>query len=253
MSDIKVSLIAEKLGKDLEAAADRVTIEIQDAIKDLASAAYANIIAHVQSSSMGSDSKKDYLKALQFMPIGNDSYIIYLDGDWPTKLEEGFGSYSIKDALLASNKKVQTGPRAGEPWVRTSKEGKKYAAVPFGQKPSAPSGGNLANDIKKLYAMNRQGKPQKITKTFTDDLGKPITGKVATASGTDIPANLQGLTKYQSVSDKGTVSSIYRTYRMVSEDSPGWISPGSSGQGIFDKVEKEVEMEIENILKTLVT
>ena len=157
MTDINVRIIAEKLGKDLEKAADSVTRELQTAIKDLASAAYANIVAHVQSSSMGDSNKKDYLKALQFQSIGNDSYLIYLDGQWPTNLDEGFGPYSIKDVLLRSQKKVGVGPRAGEPWVRESKEGNKYAAVPFEHRRSSPAGGDLANDINKLFAFNRQG------------------------------------------------------------------------------------------------
>lgn len=254
MADLNVRLIAEKLGKSLEDAADKVTIELNQAIKDLASAAYANIIAHVQASQMSAQNKQNYLKSLEFMPIGDDSYLIYLDGDWPTKLDEGFEPYSIKDQLLKSDKTVNVGPRAGEPWVRENKDGKKYAAVPFEHKPSSAPSGSLAADIKKLYAMNRQGKQQKITSTFKDDFGKPISGKVAVASSgmnPDIPANLERLVKYQGVNEKGRVSNVYMTYRMVSEDSAGWMHPGHPGYGFFDKVEKEVEAEIENIIQTL--
>lgn len=254
MGDLNVRLIAEKLGKDLESAADAVTQELQTAIKDLAQAAYANVIAHAQASNMSDENKKNYLSGIQFMDIGNDSYIIYLDGVWPTKLEEGFEAYSIKDVLLQSSKTVAVGKRAGEPWVRENKQGKKYAAVPFEHRPSASASGDLGADLKKLYAYNRQGKKQKITKTFTDDLGKPITGKVAKVSGElnpELPPNLEGLTKYQSVSEKGRVSNVYMTYRMVSEDSTGWQHPGHPGYGFFEKVEREVEQELENIIQRL--
>ena len=253
-NDLNVRIIAEKLGKDLEDAADSVTLELQEAIKNIADSAYAGIIAQIQASSMGDQNKKDYLNSLNFQNLGNDSYLIYLDGSWPNMMEEGSGPFSIKDNLLKSDKKVGIGPRAGEPWVRENAEGKKYAAVPFEKRKNGPGSGDLANDIKKLFAFNRQGKTQNITKIFTDDLGKPISGKVAVASSgsnPNIPANLEGLVKYQSISPKGRVSSAFVVYRIVSEDSTGWIHPGMPGYNFFDKVEKDVEAEIENILNTL--
>lgn len=251
MADLNVQLIAAELGKSLEDASEKVTAELNSAIRDLAHAAHANIIAHVQGSSMNPKNRQDYLKALKFQEIGDNSYVIYLDGEWPTKLEEGFEAYDMKEVLLSSDKTVGVGPRSGEPWVRTNKDGGKYAAVPFEHKPHSKQGGDLAKDIKSIFAKNRQGKEQKITKTFTDDFGKPIAGKVASVRGEGIPDNLQGLTKYQHVSKSGRVSSIYMTFRMVSEKSTGWMHPGHPGYHYFKKVEQELEKELENIITTL--
>jgi hypothetical protein len=105
---------------------------------------------------------------------------------------------------------------------------------------------------------------QSITKTFEDISGKPIAGKVATASEADIDMaamahergdakwkNLEGLTKYQHVSDSGKVSSIYMTYRMVGEDSKGWVHPGHKGYQLFKEAEEYVNAELKNILKTI--
>lgn len=254
MGDFNIKIMAEQLGKDLENAAESVTKELQAAVRNVADAAYASIIAQTQASSMSDPNKKDYLNGLKFQSLGNDSYLIFLDGSFPNMLEEGSGPFSIKDNLLKSTKTVQTGNRKGEPWVRTNKDGGKYAAVPFEKKKNSKPTGNLGDDIKTLMAMNRQGKAQNITKTFTDDFGKPISGKVATATAANnsgISPQLEGMVKYQSVSKKGRVSSSYVVYRMVSEDSDGWMHPGLPGYKFFETVEKDVESELENIIKLL--
>jgi hypothetical protein len=255
MADLNVELIAAKLGKSLQDAADRVQAEVNQAIADLANAAYANIIAHVQASSMSDDNRRNYLKSLKFDQIGENSYVIYLDGQWPTMLEAGFPGYDMKEKMLSSNKVVGVGSRAGQPWVKKNKDGKKYAAVPFERRPSAPSSGDLGTTLKEVYARNRKGKEQKITSVFKDEFGKPIAGKVAIASGLkdggNLPDNMKGLTKYQSVNKKGKVSSVYMTFRIVHEESNGWRHPGFDGYQFFDKVEKELEAEISNIINTL--
>ncbi len=251
--DISVKLIADELGKDIENAASHVEREIHQAVGDLAQAAYTAMIARIQGMSLDPKNRQDYLKSLKIDNLGEGTWLIYLDGDWPNKLEEGFGPYSIKDQLLSSSKTVQVGSRAGEPWVRKSKTGKKYAAVPFEHKPMSGEkmAGNLTDDIKKILVKNRAGKEQPITQIFKDLGGKPIAGKVATAGSVPGQPNLAGLTKYQQVSDSGKVSSVYMTYRMVSEDSAGWQHPGFSGYQLFKEAEDYVVAELKNILETL--
>lgn len=253
MSDLSIKLTAEKLGKSLKNVSSRVEQEMQDAVKNLANAAYASMVTQVQNMGMDPKNRQDYLRGLQFTQIGDNAYMIHLEGDWANKLEDGFPSYSLKEVLLRSQKRVEVGSRAGQKWVREAKDGHKYASVPFEHKPYAAKAGDLAAEIKKMNALNRQGQKQRITKTFKDDFGKPIIGKVATAifeEGTT-PENLKGLTKYQYVSDKGKVSSIYMTFRVVSENSTGWINPGFSGYQLFEQAEREIEKELENIVKTL--
>lgn len=252
MADIEISLIADQLGKNIKNLAPQVEAELQQAVENLAHAAYSAMVAKIQGMSLDPKNRADYLKALKFQDLGEHTWLIYLDGDWAQKLEGGFGAYSIKDVLLQSQKIVQVGSRMGEPWVRKNKQGKKYAAVPFDHKPfSGGKMGNLGDDIKKILVKNRAGSEQSITKIFMDLEGKPISGKVAVATNTGI-ANLEGLTKYQSVSDTGHVSSIYLTYRMVSEDSKGWQHPGHAGYNLFKEAETYVQTELRNIIKNLV-
>jgi hypothetical protein len=252
MADISLKIRAEALGKTMENLAPQVEEEINSAVKNLAHAAYTAMTAKIQSMSMNVKNRKDYLSALKFKDVGDDSYIIYLDGEWANKLENGFGSYSIREMLLKSQKIVGVGSRAGEPWVRKAKDGHKYAAVPFEHKPHAGSSGDLAADIKALMGKGRDGQQQSISKIFKNAEGTPMSGKVATAIPADnTNPNLVGLTKYQSVSPSGKVSSIYMTYRMVSENGKDWIHPGHSGYQLFKEAEDFVEKEMDNIIKTL--
>lgn len=253
MADFNIKLMAEALGKSIDNLAVNVENELNDAVGNLAQAAHAAMVARVQGMSMDPRNRSDYLRALKIEQIGNASYVIFLDGDQASRLEEGFGAYSIKDELLKSQKMVSVGSRAGEPWVRKAKDGHKYAAVPFQHKPSSKEkfqSGDLGSDIRKMTAFNRAGQQQKLTKIFKDLDGKPIHGKVAKV---DVPGqpNLAGLTKYQHVHESGKVSSIYMTFRIVSENSAGWMHPGHKGYHLFKEAEEYIQKELENIIKTI--
>lgn len=251
MADISFKIRAEELGKTLENLAPQVEEEINSAVKNLAHAAYVSMTAKVQSMSMSAGSRKDYLSGLKFEELGENSYLIVLEGDWANKLEKGYGSYSIRDVLLKSKKIVGVGKRAGEPWVRTAKDGHKWAVVPFEHKPHTGSG-DLAADMKKMMAKGVNGQVQSIDKIFKNAEGNAINGKVASvAAGDATNPNLAGLTKYQHVHPSGKVSSVYMTYRAVSENGKDWVHPGSSGFQLFKEAQDFVESEMDNIIKTL--
>jgi hypothetical protein len=263
-SDIEITLIADELGKSLKNMAPQVQAELNAAVENLAHAAYSAMVAKVQGMGLDPKNRSDYLRALKFENLGDSTWLIHLEGDWANKLESGFGAYNIKDVLLKSDKIVEVGPRTGQPWVRTNKKGKKYAAVPFGHKPHSGENVDLGNQISQIMVKNRSGNMQSITKVFEDASGKAIAGKVATATAADLDhsvmaferndakwKNLEGLTKYQNISDTGRVSSIYMTYRMVGEDSTGWVHPGHKGYNLFKEAEEYVNTELKNILNTL--
>ncbi|SRR6266481_261694 len=248
MADLSLKIKAEKLGKSLENLAPLVEEEINNAIKNLANAAYTSMISQIQNMNLDPRNRKDYLSGLKFNKLGNDSYLISLDNAWANKLENGFGGYSIRDELLKSKKIVGVGSRSGLPWVRTAKDGHKYAAVPMRHRVSSGKTGDLGEEIKKMYAQNAKGESQKLTKIFKDVDGNPIKGKVATVGG---EGNLAGLTKFQSISDSGKVSSLYLTFRMVSETGKDWVSKGKKGYHLFKKAEDYVDKEMDNIIATL--
>ena len=249
MSDISLKLKANELGKDLENLAEETEAELNDAVKNLAHAAYAQLAARVQAMKMNAQNRQAYLKGLDFMDLGENSYLITLNGDWPNMLEEGFSGYDMKDSLLNSTKTVTEGSRAGQSWVqKNKKDGSKFAHVPFQQKPFAVSG-DLQQDLKAMTARNMEGAEQRLTKTFKDPSGKPISGKVATARSEN--PLLDRVTKYQKVSESGRVQSIYMTFRTISENSEGWRHPGFGGYGLFEEIESYVETELDRIIEIL--
>ena len=248
MSDISLKIKAKELGKEIENLSLEITKELEQAVDNIAHATHAFIIAQAQQKM--NSTRIDYLSGLEFLDMGNNSYIITLNGDWANKLENGFAPYNMKETLLKSKSTVKTGSRAGEPWVRVSKKGNKYAAVPFQKSVSSKSSGNLIEDIKNLTAKNSAGREQKLTKIFKDDKGVPISGKAA-SSKSENPL-LNNITKYQHVGKSGKVSSVYMTYRIISENSSGWIHPGHHGVQFFKAAEEYVDKEFENIINTLI-
>ena len=254
LKEFSLQIKALELDKDLSSISDELKKEIEGAVENLAGVAYANIIAKAQAELH--TSRDDYVKNLSFDKIGDNEYLITLHGDWPNKIEEGYDAYSMKEGLLKSTKDVTVGPRSGQKWVQKSKGGIKFAHVPLEKHPfsKAPKASDLGAAIRKLTAYNRQGTKQKITQTFKDSQGNPISGKVAIARS-DIK-NLDRLTKFQHIhtSKTGTqsVQSLYLTWRTVSENSKGWQHPGWKGLKAFLETEKYIEDQLEQILNTLI-
>ena len=252
---------AERLGKDLENLAPAMESALSEAIRGVAESAYATIMSRAQSELNGT--RQDYIKSLNFNDLGDGSYLISLDGEWANALESGQASYDMREKLLKSNKIVEVGSRAGQPWVQHSKPGKdgkthKYAHVPFEKQPFANAGaaGNMADAIQALKGVNAKGNLQKLTKVFKGLDGKALEGRVATAHpGSVSDSRLQDLVKYQSLSinskGKETVRSTYISFRTISEIGKPWIQPARTGLGLFDDAEREVQAQIDKILNVL--
>lgn len=254
----KFNLSAEeslkKLGKSLEDIAPAVEEEINGAIADIAFATHAFIISKAQAEL--NSTRQDYLKGIEFIELGDNSYLIGLNGSWANQLEDGYGPYNMQERLLASKKIVDVGTRAGQPWVQIGKEGQKYAHVPFEKKPFSKAGGasELAQSIQQMTATNMKGRKQKITSIFKDLEGNPLQGKVATArSGNPM---LDQLVKYQkstknAETGKVSTSSVYMNYRTISELGETWMHPGWSGLHALDEAEKYAEEQIDKIVNII--
>lgn len=247
-----VSDALRKLEKSLQGVSTTVEEAANQAVKDLAYSTYATIISRAQSNLH--TTKDAYLKGLQFEDMGGNNFLISLDGDLANSLEDGYPAFNMTPGMLASNKTVSQGQRAGQPWVQTAKDGHKFAHVPLEQKTGKAQGtSNMADAIKQMTATNAKGRKQKITSVFKDAEGNPMQGKVAMASS-DNPM-LDGLVKYQSThtteSGKKKTVSTYIAYRTVSENGRPWIHPGFSGIKAFEEAEKELVKQIDNIIKEL--
>lgn len=253
--DFNINIRAEELGLDIERAAEYRLQEAQEAVGNAVQAAFATIVATVQRKLK--TTKDEYLKGLKIDKIGPFAWVIYLEGDFANSLEDGKESFDMKPGMLASNKTVEVGARAGEPWVQKAKDGHRFAYVPMDHNPNAKGSdyaAHLGGIIRNFTAPNAAGGMQKLTSVFKDTAGNALEGQVASVSGHGIK-DLENLIKYQKVytSQKGKkmTSSIYRTYRVVSDNSPdsAWRHPGFKAVKAFDEAQRMLETEIDNILK----
>ena len=119
-----IDIDAEALKRGIAVVANSKVEAIQEAVRDLAYATHAAIIATAQKSL--NRRRGDYIKGLKFETISPDNYIIYLDGLWPNLIEDGRDSeYDMKPAMLKLTKTVTQGSRAGQQWVQKGKDGKR--------------------------------------------------------------------------------------------------------------------------------
>lgn len=257
MSEINIKLKAQALGKDLEELAYEAEEELKEAIHNVVQSGYASIVGSAQLELHSS--RKDYLSGLKLHEIGENEYLIILDGKFANALESGYSSYDVKKGMMNSKKIVNVGPRSGLPWVQESKEdGHKFAHVPFQHKPFSKeaASADLGAAIRKLKAFNRQGVEQKFTKLFTDESGSPLQGKVAVVNKVKGFPELDRITKYQKTytnekTGKESVQSLYMTFRTISENGGGWEHPGYEGLKAFDDAEQWMDTQIDEILNRL--
>jgi hypothetical protein len=257
MSEINIKLKAQALGKALEDLSYEITDTLNEAIHDAVQAGYASIIG---SANLGlSSTRKDYLSGLKLHELGENEYLIMLDGKFANSLESGFTGFDVKSGMLKSKKVVNVGVRAGQPWVQQSKaDGHKFAHVPFQHRPFSreSQSADLGAAIRKLKAVNKQGVEQKFTKLFTDENGKALEGKVAVVKKVKGFPQLDRITKFQKTyknekTGKETVQSLYMTFRTVSEQGSEWQHPGFKGLKAFDDAEQMIDSQIDEILNRL--
>lgn len=249
--DFSVAESLKKLKKSLGDIAPSLEAQVNSAVKDLAYNAYAYVMAMAQHNLKSTREK--YLDGLQFEDLGDSNFLISLDGKMANAIEDGWAPFDMTAKMLASNSTVSEGSRAGQPWVKTAKDGHKYAHVPIQKSVAGASqASNLADSIRGITAQNANNRKQKITSIFKDQAGNPLEGKVAVGRS-DNPY-LDGLTKYQKVTEteggKKKVQSVYVAYRTTSENGKPWMHPGWKGLKSFEAAEAEIVKQIDQIIKT---
>lgn len=204
--------IGQNLRSEIVNLLNGINVDLNEGLKNIAQQGEAK--AKDWAASRLSSTRQQYESALNAVQLGPNKWAIVLDAS-AAHLEEGYPSFDMKPGMLNSKAMVSTGSRAGQPWVRTSKEGYRYAYVPMDQSGtgkgagrqnpdsqvqiqnpiSKNSSGNLQRDMgpgarglqsrgdlkNSLNIMINRGGLKGITK---DGSGNPILGKVATMRST---------------------------------------------------------------------
>jgi hypothetical protein len=144
-------------------------------------------------------------------------------------MEKGVTSWSIKDALLASEK------------VKVSSEGIKYIIVPFPV--STPRKNSSMKQSKQFGKREMTQEIYNIVKAG----GRMPVGATLNVNGKEV--DVGGLTKYntQKYHDQ------YGFFRCVTERSEGWQYPDKSPRPIFPTVLAEINKQISEIISEFLT
>jgi len=176
---------------------------------------------------------KKYANAIKASVSGNRGEV-FIDEDLIDKesnkpnlmyvkmVEEGMKSFSIKKALLKSEK------------AKRGRDGIKYITILFPvATPRKPGQGKMAQKF------NKREMTEKIYKIVKS--GGKITSEEKLKSGQEAT----GLTRYVTRQRH----SQYGMFRRVSEKSQGWIHPGVPEESVFPKILEEVNRRIETVLR----
>lgn len=250
MSDIFFEVDVDELSKELKEKTDKIKKDLQDeltmGVANLAKAAWGKSL-ELARDELGSLSEM-YQDNIHFDEISQNFWSITLKSPamW---IEEGRKSGFMEELLSGKSS-------------RTSKEGKKYAVIPFqhNKKPSEQSAKakELADQIKK--SLRSRGINWKKIEYNAD--GSPRLGRLhsfnfdtARAKPEHKKPLTHGVTVYQSKGTDGNVRRDIMTFRIIHEDhqSEGlWVHPGRQGSKILDKVYDWALLEWEqNILPNI--
>ena len=213
------------------------------AIADQAQKNWANAV--MKAPGIWSEEKKLYASSIKWSYVGDFHARVTTDYAKAAEIEHGRPARDLKLMLNTSMK------------VRTSQKGKRYLIIPFQH--NVPGSSALAPSMPEdVYQIAAQLAPSRVT-----GMGRRLSGTGAWDVGTRQPATVpqrqyewggrleaqmvQGLTgqqirRYQGmvrfdVQGQGAMRrSSYLTFRVMSEDSKGWIVPAKPGLNIVQNV-----------------
>jgi hypothetical protein len=240
---------------DAEMAFESVIASLEDAASYVTEEQFANIVNDINESLPGviqvlaqgmsehwrAEAREaggwgeKYARAIKYKTT-DDTAEIYLDEDlidpgskkpyfmFAMMMEEGVNSWSIKDAVLKSEK------------AKMSQDGIRYIIIPFPvAAPREPRQGKMQSRYGKremsrdMYSVVKSG-------------GRLKTGSIQ-AYGKEV--DVSGLIKYQTRKFHGQ----YGIFRVVTQDSTGWQYPSVPPEPVYPAVLQEVNRQINELLK----
>lgn len=273
---IKVSLSDDSM---FQMAANAMVIthvqlnSLQKKFMDAARATQSRAIS-MATARLGSENNQRYRDALSFQMVSKNIAELRLDAD-AAFLENGYPSFDMVPGMVNSTAIVKVGKRAGQPWVRMSKQGYRYAVVPLPQstkravpgspghsapvqigQPTETTRGALAQDMERLlkaFGVAAKREPNWRMKAGPGDLQTLITesGRMVEREVPNVNPLLSGLTKTTAQVGKKNVAQ-YNTFRVVTENpnrKARWRHSGFAGVHIFKDLETWLRQELEKIVR----
>jgi len=263
MTLISIQAHLEELGKSIDQIGSDMERNLQMMVAGIASQTRGKIVR--EAGQKLQSTREDYIGGVQGpIQVGENVYVIMLEGEMANRVESGWGAFDMKPGLLNGSKSKST------------KDGGRYVTVPFRHSPSSkePTSGkmlgvpkirtkgglipnpNRISDTALKQHLQKIVKQYKLNSIIKDASGNPMTGKVASIKGGNLHSYLQALTKYQALGASGKVShSIFMTFRRLSTKSAarnpeGWVNPGYKGVHLFQNAENFINDKVREWIST---
>ena len=213
------------------------------AVQTVAQAAHARWQSYAQGQPLPGGStitprSGAYLKSIQLRQIDDTHWELFSDAPYASAIERGTGPYDLKQIL-------QTSAR-----VRRTKAGKRYLIIPFRHGTGTGSGKGIGFGRQvmppEVYAVAKHLMPSRVTGMGQRESGNypgrmipqarykwggRLTRQDIARAAPGLPAKLakrfEGMVRFD---NPGGRHSSYLTFRVMSENSSGWIRPAQPGK-----------------------
>lgn len=174
--------------------------------------------AEAIKTNIGEKEGSVYVDESQMVKVGKKQF---KSSVFVKKIEEGVRSWSIRDALMKSEK------------AKTGKDGIKYITILFPV--ATPRKKTQGKQLSKFGGREMSSEIHKLVKSG---------GKAPKGTFTSSGINISGLTKYETTQ----FHEGYGIYRRVSKNSLGWQYPDKSPVPVYDSVKQYVDKRINEII-----
>lgn len=233
-------------------AVDRTVMPLlAQAVRAVAQQTQANWMEAVQRAKLWSGEKDAYAGSIKSEMTGDFSAVVWTDYKHAEEIETGRPARDLKKMLDTSLK------------VRQSKDGKRYLIIPF--RHNAPGGDahapampqHVYEQAKALDPSRIVGQTQRLSGTGAFDV-KSRTRLTVNQNvyrwGQSLPEGLApklrqqhktdpyaGMVRFNTSTPGGKQSSTYLTFRVMHEDSQGWIVPAQPGLNLAKTVSENMQ------------
>jgi len=254
MAEFKIHVDLSGFAQEHQMIVSRVMPLLGQAVYAVAQQAASNWIQAVGRAKLWSGEKDAYAASIRFEMTGEFSAMVSSNYKHAEEIETGRPARDLKKMLDTSLK------------VRLTKKGARYLIIPFrhntpgntAHAPAMPAA--VFNMAKSLELSKITGHTKRLSGTGASSIKtqSPSMVRQRTYSwggrleGADVPRHQQGMVRMNTATGEGKKSSAYLTFRVMSENSKGWIIPPQPGLHLAENVAKELQPLAERVFQEAV-
>lgn len=265
MSRLSITLNMDALMAVPQQMYEQVMRAVDVAVEGVAQTAMRQWADSINAADLREAQKREYSESLRIDRLGPAHYLVRTIYDKADQIEDGRPVRDLKAML-------QTSPK-----TRMSKAGKKYLIIPFrhntpGNKALAPAMPRAIYDQalkmgpSSILSMGTRVSATGATvpkRNYKWDKAGDEFGKKKYLSTGPLPAGLApiraghksdiyaGMRRMETSTGKSK-SSAYLTFRVMHQDSTGWIVPAKPGLKLADKIAAQIESQAQGYIESVV-